>query len=90
MTESLEKLWREAVEWNELRRAREEGECKAIFHCITLYLKEEYGSDGKDMIPRVKLLTKYDSLIRFYILLIRAGCLRDAVRHLPTLPAEAT
>ena len=90
MTETLEELWREAVEWNELRRAREEGERKAIFHCITLYLEEEYGSDGKDMIPRVKFLTRYDSLLRFYILLIRAGCLRDAVRYLPTLPAEAT
>ena len=39
ITESLEKLWREAVEWNELRRAREEGERKAIFQCITLYLE---------------------------------------------------
>ena len=45
---------------------------------------------AEDMIPYVKFLTNYESLLRFYILLIRAGCLRDAVRHLPTLPAEAT
>lgn len=86
--ESLVGIYRDVEIWDAMRRGREESEHTAVLRCIELYLQEDYGSDGMDVLPRVNQLRTYDSLIRFYIRLIRAGCLRDAIRSVPSLPDE--
>ena len=70
--------------------AHYDGLREGLLTCIEFYLEEEYGSDGRDVMPRVHALDRIEDLRRFYYMLVRAGCFRDAVRYLPQLPVATS
>jgi hypothetical protein len=78
----------EAAIVHELYLARQEGLREGVLTCIEYSLEQKFGSEGIDFMPQVHALERVEDLRRFYYGLVRAGCLRDAVRYLPHLPAE--